>query len=166
MPAYFEHLCDNNDFKHCILILLPYFCYLTNYRAISMEFFLLQAGKVNDAANYFPIALQLIFAIVLVGAIIVGSNFLGPKRKTADKLENFESGIEQQGNARQPMAIKYFLVAILFVLFDVEVIFFYPYAVNFRELGWEGFMAVVLFVGLFLTGFIYIFKKGALKWEE
>lgn len=131
-----------------------------------MEFFLLQAGKVNDAANYFPIALQLIFAIILVGAIIVGSNFLGPKRKTADKLENFESGIEQQGNARQPMAIKYFLVAILFVLFDVEVIFFYPYAVNFRELGWEGFMAVVLFVGLFLTGFIYIFKKGALKWEE
>lgn len=131
-----------------------------------MEFFLLQAGKVNDASNYLPIALQLIFAIGLVGAIIVGSNFLGPKRKTADKLENFESGIEGQGNARQPMAIKYFLVAILFVLFDVEVIFFYPYAVNFRALGWEGFMAVVLFVSLFLAGFIYIFKKGALKWEE
>lgn len=131
-----------------------------------MEFFLLQAGKVNDASNYLPIALQLAFAMLLVGAIIVGSNFLGPKRKTADKLENFESGIEQQGNARQPMAIKYFLVAILFVLFDVEVIFFYPYAVNFRELGREGFMAVVLFVGLFLTGFIYIFRKGALKWEE
>ena len=131
-----------------------------------MEFFLLQAGKVNDASNYLPIALQLIFAIGLVGAIIVGSNFLGPKRKTADKLVNFESGIESQGNARQPIAIKYFLVAILFVLFDVEVIFFYPYAVNFRALGWDGFIAVVLFVGLFLTGFIYILKKGALKWEE
>ena len=131
-----------------------------------MEFFLLQAGKVNDAANYLPIALQLMFAIGLVGAIIIGSNFLGPKRKTADKLENFESGIEQKGNARQPIAIKYFLVAILFVLFDVEVIFFYPYAVNFRELGWEGFIAVAMFVGFFLTGFIYIFKKGALKWEE
>ena len=131
-----------------------------------MEFFLLQAGKVNDATNYLPIALQLIFAIGLVGAIIVGSNFLGPKRVTKDKLENFESGIEQKGNARQPMAIKYFLVAILFVLFDVEVIFFYPYAVNFRELGWEGFIAVAMFVGFFLTGFIYIFKKGALKWEE
>ena len=64
------------------------------------------------------------------------------------------------------MAIKYFLVAILFVLFDVEVIFFYPYAVNFRELGWQGFMAVLMFVGLFLAGFIYIFKKGALKWED
>lgn len=131
-----------------------------------MQFFLLQAGKVNDASNYFPIALQLIFAIGLIATIILGSNFLGPKRKTADKLLNFESGIEIKGNARQPMAVKYFLVAILFVLFDVEVIFFYPYAVNFKELGWDGFMAVVLFVGLFLTGFIYIFKKGAMKWEE
>ena len=131
-----------------------------------MQFFLLQAGKVNDAANYLPIALQLIFAIGLIGLIIVGSNFIGPKRKTADKLENFESGIDIKGNARQPVAVKYFLVAILFVLFDVEVIFFYPYAVNFRELGWEGFLAVLLFVGLFLTGFVYIFKKGAMKWEE
>lgn len=131
-----------------------------------MEFFLLQAGKVNDASNYLPIALQLMFAIGLVALIIVGSSFLGPKRQTSDKLENFESGIEQKGNARQPMAIKYFLVAILFVLFDVEIIFFYPYAVNFRELGWEGFTAVAMFVGFFITGFIYIFKKGALKWEE
>ena len=64
------------------------------------------------------------------------------------------------------MAIKYFLVAILFVLFDVEVIFFYPYAVNFRELGTDGFLAVVMFVSFFLVGFIYIIKKGALKWED
>lgn len=131
-----------------------------------MQFFLLQAGSVNNASNYLPIALQLMFAVGLVALIIVGSSFLGPKRKTSDKLQNFESGIDIRGNARQPIAIKYFLVAILFVLFDVEVIFFYPYAVNFRELGWDGFKAVVLFVGLFLTGFIYIFKKGALKWEE
>ncbi|MFM6925657.1 MAG: NADH-quinone oxidoreductase subunit A, partial [Ferruginibacter sp.] len=95
-----------------------------------------------------------------------GSNLLGPKRKTSDKLQNFESGIQIRGNARQPMAVKYFLVAILFVLFDVEVIFFYPYAVNFRELGWSGFMAVVMFVSLFIAGLVYIFKKGALKWEE
>jgi NADH-quinone oxidoreductase subunit A len=130
-----------------------------------MQFFLLQAG-VNSAENYLPIALQVIFAIGLIVTIIIASNFLGPKRNTADKLQNFESGIEIRGNARQPMAIKYFLVAILFVLFDVEVIFFYPYAVNFRELGWDGFKAVVLFVSLFLAGFIYIFKKGALKWEK
>ena len=131
-----------------------------------MQFFLLQANPINSAANYLPIALQLIFAAGLIATIIVLSNYLGPKRKTADKLQNFESGIAIKGNARQPMAIKYFLVAILFVLFDVEVIFFYPYAVNFRELGWDGFKAVVLFVMLFLAGLIYIFKKGALKWEE
>jgi NADH-quinone oxidoreductase subunit A len=105
-------------------------------------------------------------AIGLIAAILIGSDFLGPKRKGTDKLQNFESGIEIKGNARQPMAIKYFLLAILFVLFDVEVIFFYPYAVNFRSLGWDGFSAVILFVSMFLSGFIYIFKKGALKWEE
>ena len=131
-----------------------------------MQFFLLQAGDVNNASNYLPIGLQLIFAIGLIATIIVGSNYLGPKRKTSDKLQNFESGIEIKGNARQPVSIKYFLVAILFVLFDVEVIFFYPYAVNFRELGWHGFVAVLLFVGLFIAGLVYIFKKGALKWEE
>lgn len=130
-----------------------------------MELFFLQA-PVNSSDNYLPVALQLIIALGLVGTILVVSNMLGPKRKGSDKLQNFESGIEIKGNARQPIAIKYFLVAILFVLFDVEVIFFYPYAVNFRELGWEGFMAVVLFVSLFMAGFVYIFKKGALKWEE
>jgi len=130
-----------------------------------MSFFLLETN-VNNAANYLPILIQVFFAIGLVSLMIWGSDKLGPKRKTSDKLQNFESGIEVKGNARQPMAIKYFLVAILFVLFDVEVIFFYPYAVNFRALGWEGFIAVVLFVTSFLTGFIYIFKKGAMKWEE
>jgi NADH-quinone oxidoreductase subunit A len=130
-----------------------------------MPFFLLQA-TANSASNYLPIVIQIFFALGLVTLMIWGSDKLGPKRKTSDKLQNFESGIEVRGNARQPMAIKYFLVAILFVLFDVEVIFFYPYAVNFRALGWEGFIAVVLFVASFLAGFIYIFKKGAMKWEE
>ncbi len=130
-----------------------------------MPFFLLQA-TANSASNYLPIVIQIFFALGLVTLMIWGSDKLGPKRKTSDKLQNFESGIEISGNARQPMAIKYFLVAILFVLFDVEVIFFYPYAVNFRALGWEGFTAVVLFVASFLAGFIYIFKKGAMKWEE
>ena len=94
------------------------------------------------------------------------THLLGPSRKTEDKLTNFESGIESVGNARQPLAIKYFLVAILFVLFDVEVIFFYPYAVNFRQLGWDGFIAVLMFLAFFLAGFIYIIKKGALTWED
>ena len=116
-------------------------------------------------AQYLPIGIQLLFAIGFVVVMIGASHFLGPKRLTADKLDNFESGIEQVGNARQPMAVKYFLVAILVVLFDVEVIFFYPYAVNFKALGWPGFLAVVMFVAFFLCGFIYIIKKGALEWE-
>ncbi len=132
-----------------------------------MELFFLQTSpNINSTVNYLPIGIQLIFAVGLLGLMIFGTHVLGPKRKTTDKLQNFESGIESRGNARQPMAIKYFLVAILFVLFDVEVIFFYPYAVNFRELGWHGFVAVLMFVGFFLAGFFYIIKKGALNWEE
>lgn len=129
-------------------------------------YFLSDANTSNSASNYFPIGIQLIFAAGFVFTMIAVSAWVGPKRKTADKLETFASGIENHGNARQPMAIKYFLVAILFVLFDVEVIFFYPYAVNFRELGWEGFSAVLMFVAFFLIGFIYIIKKGALTWED
>lgn len=126
----------------------------------------LQATATNTTYNYLPVFLQLIFAAGFIGTMMALTHLFGPKRKTADKLQNFESGIEIKGNARQPMAIKYFLVAILFVLFDVEVIFFYPYAVNFRSQGWEGFIAVTMFVALFIIGFIYIIKKGALKWEE
>ena len=123
-------------------------------------------NDVNSSGSYIPVAIQILLVVGLISLLLGVTHWLGPKRKTADKLENFASGIASHGEARQPMAIKYFLVAILFVLFDVEVIFFYPYAVNFRALGWDGFIAVILFVGLFLAGFIYIFKKGALKWEE
>lgn len=132
-----------------------------------MNLFLLQnAVAASTAVDYLPIALQIICAAGFVGLTLGISPFLGPNRKTAEKLETFESGIHAVGNARQPVAIKYFLVAILFVLFDVEVIFFYPYAVNFRELGWNGFWAVLMFVGFFISGFYYILKKGALQWED
>ncbi len=118
------------------------------------------------AGSYLPVAIQVFIAVGLVAFLMFVTHLLGPKRHTSDKLQNFASGIESHGDARQPMAIKYFLTAILFVLFDVEVIFFYPYAVNFRELGWSGFWAVAMFVGFFLCGFIYILKKGALEWED
>ena len=128
--------------------------------------YLLDTIATGNSADYAPIGIQLIFAAGFVATIMIATHLLGPKRKTAEKLENFASGIESHGNARQPLAIKYFLVAILFVLFDVEVIFFYPYAVNFKFLGWSGFWSVMMFVGFFLCGFIYIIKKGALKWED
>lgn len=137
-----------------------------------MDIFLLQANtlstesNLNNSFSYFPIGVQFLFAIGFVVLVLGVTHLLGPKRRTSEKLQNFESGIDAVGNARQPMAIKYFLVAILFVLFDVEVIFFYPYAVNFRGLGWAGFVEVLLFVGFFLAGFLYIIKKGALSWED
>lgn len=124
------------------------------------------AASPDSSFWYFPVGLQLLFALLMVGGIMVLTHLLGPKRNTSDKLQNFASGIESHGDARQPMAIKYFLVAILFVLFDVEVIFFYPYAVIFKDLGWQGFIAVILFIAFFLAGFIYIIQKGALKWED
>jgi NADH-quinone oxidoreductase subunit A len=135
-------------------------------------FYLLQAdlskaiSDVNSAASWLPIAFQFLFAFGMIGTLLIVTHLLGPKRKTADKLQGFASGIATHGEARQPMAIKYFLVAILFVLFDVEIIFFYPYAVNFKALGWSGFWAVLMFVGFFFCGFIYILKKGALNWED
>ena len=134
--------------------------------SMNLNLFFLDANVTGTSADYAPIGIQLIFAAGFVATMMIATHLLGPKRKTSEKLENFTSGIESHGNARQPLAIKYFLVAILFVLFDVEVIFFYPYAVNFRSLGWAGFIEVVLFISFFLTGFIYIIKKGALKWED
>lgn len=119
-----------------------------------------------EPSGYLPIVLQSIVAIGFVLLVLVVTHLLGPMRSGKKKDENFECGIESQGNARIPVSIKYFMTAILFVLFDVEVIFFYPYAVNFREMGWEGFMAVLLFVAIFLLGFFYILKKGALEWDK
>lgn len=142
----------------------PYFCGIKEFTMSALT--ILLDANVNSSANYFQIGLQLLVAIGIVVIMMVASHLLGPKRNTSDKLENFASGIESHGNARAPMAIKYFLVAILFVLFDVEVIFFYPYAVNFKELGWTGFWEVLLFVAFFLVGFIYIIKKKALQWED
>lgn len=129
----------------------------------------LQANNTTatgTSLDFLPIVIQVLFATVFVVAMVAISRMLGPKRPTEEKLKQFTGGIPTHGDARQPISVKYFLVAILFVLFDVEVIFFYPYAVNFKALGWLGFWEVLLFVSLFSLGLIYIFKKGALKWED
>ncbi len=120
---------------------------------------------LNVPADYLPIVLQFALAAGFVGATMSLTHLLGTKRLGKKHNENFECGLPIEGNARQPINIRYFLTAILFVLFDVEIIFFYPYAVNFRGLGWEGFGAVLIFVAFFVCGFYYIIKKGALKWE-
>ncbi|MEO5572500.1 MAG: NADH-quinone oxidoreductase subunit A [Bacteroidia bacterium] len=120
---------------------------------------------LSAPSDYLPMLMMFVVAIGFVGTTIFATHLLGPKRKSEVKLETFECGIESQGNARLPFSIKYFIVAILFVLFDVEVIFMYPWAVNFKEMGLYGFIEMLIFLSLFLLGFIYIVKKGALKWE-
>lgn len=119
----------------------------------------------SSYSDYLPIVLMFIVAAGFVVTTMVVTHLLGPKKKSKIKLDTFECGIESQGNARIPFSIKYFLVAILFVLFDVEVIFMYPWAVNFKDLGMFGFLEMLMFMGFLLLGFFYIVKKGALKWE-
>jgi NADH-quinone oxidoreductase subunit A len=115
--------------------------------------------------DYFPIMVQSFIVLGFVITTLLLTHFLGPKRKSKAKLENFECGVEGLGNARSPFSVKYFLIAILFVLFDVEVIFMYPWAVNFKGLGALGFIEMLVFLVLLLLGFLYIILKGALKWD-
>lgn len=120
----------------------------------------------SSLVDYIPILMMFILAVGFVALTMVVTHWLGPKRKTKVKLESFECGIEPKGNARQAFPIKYFLVAILFVLFDVEVIFMYPWAVNFKEFGLTGFIEMIVFVSLLLVGYFYILRKKALEWGD
>lgn len=125
--------------------------------------------KEEIALNpYLPIGMQFLVALGFVCVSLLASWLLGPKVKTSNKVEAFEAGVESVGNARMQFSIKYFLVATLFVLFDVEVIFLYPWAVNFIEFssgGLHEFWAMLLFLSTLLIGFFYVIKKGALDWE-
>lgn len=120
----------------------------------------------NSPLDYLPIFIMFTIAVGFAAVSLFATHALGPKRKTKVKLESFECGIETQGNARVPFSIKYFLVAILFVLFDIEVIFMYPWATNFKELGMLGVVEVFSFIALLLVGFYYMISKKALTWEE
>ena len=119
--------------------------------------------------DFLPVVLQIIVALGFVVLVMILTHIIGGKRKrirSVRKEENFECGIEVKGNARFPFSVKYFLIAILFVLFDVEVVFFYPWAINFTALSWAGFFEMILFIAFFLVGFYYIIKKGALEWSK
>jgi NADH-quinone oxidoreductase subunit A len=121
---------------------------------------------MSSPHDYLPIAVQTLLAIGFVAFALGATSMTGPKKRGKHKDENFECGIEQYGNARSPFSVKYFLIAILFVLFDVEVIFLYPWAVNLKELGTAGMIEMVLFIAFVLAGFYYVIKKGALKWDQ
>ncbi|NVO04052.1 MAG: NADH-quinone oxidoreductase subunit A [Bacteroidetes bacterium] len=119
--------------------------------------------------DYIPILVQSVVAFGFVAVTMLATHFITSKRKrirTLHKDENFECGIEIKGNARFPFSIRYFLIAILFVLFDVEIIFFYPWAINFSEMEWMGFFEMLLFMFFLLFGFYYIYKKGAFDWKH
>lgn len=116
--------------------------------------------------EYVPIFLQIAFSVLFVFGTIFVSQYLGPRRSSPRKDVNFECGLDSLGDARSPFSIKYFLVAILFVLFDIEVIFMYPWAVNFKELGWDGLLKMVGFLVVLLIGYIYIVKRKAFEWDK
>jgi NADH-quinone oxidoreductase subunit A len=120
---------------------------------------------ISSPADYLPIVLQTLLALGFVGFTLSLAAWVGPKLRGRKKDENFECGIDQQGNARSPFSVKYLLTAILFVLFDVEVIFLYPWAVNFKTLGLVGFVEMVVFVVFVLAGLFYVLRKGVMRFE-
>jgi NADH-quinone oxidoreductase subunit A len=125
-------------------------------------------SRIFLPSDYVPVLIQFVVAFGFVAITMTLTHFIGGKRKKIHSLkkeENFECGIEVKGNARFPFSVQYFLIAILFVLFDVEIIFFYPWAINFKDLGWNGLWEMLLFLGFLLFGFYYVINKGALEWD-
>ena len=120
----------------------------------------------SNLSDYLPIFLQIAFAVVFVFATIWASSYLGPKRVNSRKSINFECGLDSLGDARSPFSIRYFLVAILFVLFDIEVVFMYPWAINFKDMGWDGLYKMIGFLVVLLIGYLYIVKRKAFEWDK
>ncbi|MDX5346872.1 MAG: NADH-quinone oxidoreductase subunit A [Hymenobacteraceae bacterium] len=116
-------------------------------------------------SDYLPIIIQFAAALGFVVFTLLITHMIGPKRKSKIKDDSWECGVESVGDARTPISYKYFMTAILFVLFDVEIIFLYPWAVNFKSFGVVGFIQMLVFMGLLLAGFFYVIRKGILKWE-
>ena len=98
-----------------------------------------------------------------IGSVVL-SQFLGPRKPTPEKLAPYECGMPPVGDARERQSVKFYLVAMIFLLFDIEVAFLYPWALAIRDLGWAGFWQVVLFMVLLLAGYVYVWRKGALDW--
>jgi NADH-quinone oxidoreductase subunit A len=115
--------------------------------------------------EYLPILMFLFVAVVIACALLVIGWLLGPKRATADKLSPYECGFEAFEDARMKFDVRYYLVAILFILFDLEIAFLFPWAVAINEIGATGFWAMMIFLGILVVGFIYEWKKGALDRE-
>ena len=119
----------------------------------------------NYLQSYAPLLIHLLVAMGLAGAILLLSRFVGQRRPTRAKLQPYECGVQPTGDAREPFSVKFYLVAMVFILFDVEAIFLYPWAYVYRELRWFGFVEMLLYILILLAGYIYLWKKGALDWN-
>lgn len=117
------------------------------------------------AEVYFPVLVQIVIALAIAGGLIGVSYLLGKKVKDKVKESPYECGIPPTGSARDRFSVKFYLVAIVFILFDIEAVFLYPWAVVYRQLKIFGFLEMLLFIALVLAGFFYIWKKGALDWS-
>lgn len=113
----------------------------------------------------FPILLLLAITTALAGVLVFLSIFIGRKTKIGKKGQAYECGVEPEGSTREPFPVKFYLVAILFIIFDIEVVFLYPWAVISDKLGVFGFMEMLVFVAILMVGYFYILGKGALKWD-
>ncbi len=118
-----------------------------------------------DLQQYLPIGLFLIVSTVIGLSLLVLGSLLGPNRPGGEKLSPYECGFEAFEDARMKFDVRYYLVAILFIIFDLEIAFLFPWAVVLDELGWAGIASMGIFLGLLVVGFIYEWKKGALEWE-
>ena len=115
--------------------------------------------------NYLPILVMFLVALFIAVFVIVASSFLGPQRPSKRKLMPYESGMEPIGQAQRRFPVKFNLVAMIFILFDIEVIFFFPYALVYKRLGGMGLIEMGLFLLILLIGLFYIWKRGALEWD-
>ena len=115
--------------------------------------------------NYIPVIVMMLVALGFGVFNIVLAEYVGPRRPNKEKNSTYESGIEPLRSARERFSVKFYMVAMIFILFDIEVVFMYPWAVQFKALGTTGYIAMVLFMVLLFAGYIYIVKKGALKWD-
>jgi len=116
-------------------------------------------------SEYFPILLFILVGLAVgVGPMVLGK-LLGPSRPDAEKLSPYECGFEAFEDARMKFDVRYYLVAILFILFDLEIAFLFPWAVVINDIGLPGFLAMMLFLGILVVGFVYEWMKGALEWE-
>jgi NADH-quinone oxidoreductase subunit A len=115
--------------------------------------------------NYIPLGVMMVIG-VLAGLVFVNiSKWLGPKHPTEEKLSTYESGMEPVKTARERFSVKFYLVAMLFIVFDIEIVFMYPWGVQFRQLGWSGFVEMLVFIAILLVGLVYVIRKGALRWH-